>query len=113
MITVLPGILTDEGIKPTFVTVLSVTAVTFAAGAFAALCRNAFDAVSKAGKLTQSSMPIMCTLLVSTGSACSAGVFRPLMLFLSGTVISVIEKTALPLTAAGGIVCIADSIASG
>lgn len=113
MITALPAILSDEGIKPVLGMALSLASVSLTAGAYAALLRRAYSAVASAAKLTQSSMPIMCTLLVSIGSSASAGIFRPLMVFLSGTVIAVIEKAAIPLCAAGGVILIADAVTRG
>ena len=113
MLTALSGVVGDKGIKPILSFALSCTAAALAAGAFASLAGTAYDAVREAGKLTECAAPVMSALLVSMGSASSAGSFRPLMAFLSGTVVSLVEKAALPVVIAGGVFSIADAITDG
>ena len=102
-LTMLPALITDEGIKPVLSLALSLTAVMLSASAFTALCGRTFAAVKRASEFTESSIPVMCGLLLSMGSTATAGVLRPLMLFLSGTVIGLIERVALPVCAACGV----------
>lgn len=113
LITALSGVIADDGIKPVLSLILCGTAVTLTVGAFTSLCRTAADAVSASGKLTQSTMPIMSALLAAMGSTASEGAFRPLMAFLSGTVVLLIEKLVLPIILAGGILGTVDALADG
>ncbi|MBR0135946.1 MAG: stage III sporulation protein AE, partial [Clostridia bacterium] len=83
------------------------------AGMLASLCGIASAAVKSIGDLVAATMPIISALLVSIGAPASAGVFRPLMTFLSGTVVITICGAVLPLTLACGITAVADSLTEG
>lgn len=109
LMTALSGIAGDNE-RPVLSLALSVTAITLASGVLALLCGTASDAVSSTGELTERAMPILTALLVSLGSAASAGIFRPLMLFLSGTVVKTIETFVLPLVLALGVLKIIDAV---
>lgn len=108
-VTLLPALIRDEELKPVLALALGSVAASLCAGAFSALCGRTFATVGRAAKLTQGTMPVMCGMLTLMGSASTAGVMRPLMLFLSGTVLVMIESLALPLSAAGGVLAVANS----
>lgn len=111
LITSLSGIVSDEEIGKTLGMMLCAAAVTSITGLLASLLTTAREAVVKTGQLSEKTMPIMSALMVSIGAENTAGVFTPQFVFLSGTVIKVIEKAVLPLAAARGVVSAADAIA--
>lgn len=113
LVTCLAGLISDEGMKQLVSTLLLTASVTLAAGMYLDLAKTAADSVRQAGGLAQKAAPVMSTLLVSLGAESSAGLFRPLMVFLSQTVIAVIEKAELPLVLAGGIFTIVDALTDG
>lgn len=113
MMTALSGVIADEGIRPVLGFILCGTAVTLTAGVFAALGKTASEAVAAAGELTERTLPIMSALLVSLGAVSSAGIFRPLMLFLSGTVIFIVQGLILPAVLMGGVLSVIDALTEG
>ena len=113
LLTALPALLPTEGVRPVLGLALMVPAVCIAASAFAALIKTASSAVGEAGEFTRRSLPVMTALLTAVGSTSSEGLFRPLMSFLAGTVITAIERLVMPLCAACGVLRIADSVAGG
>ncbi|MBQ3849406.1 MAG: stage III sporulation protein AE [Clostridia bacterium] len=113
MLTALSGIISIDGIRHSLAFILCGTAVTLTAGVFASLCGIAKNAVEVTGELTERTMPIMSAMLVSLGANASAGIFRPLLTFLSGTVVGVIDRAVMPLVLAGGVLCIVDSLTDG
>ncbi|MBO4848759.1 MAG: stage III sporulation protein AE [Clostridia bacterium] len=113
LLTALTGLVADDGIRPLLGTILCGAAVTMTASVFASLCGAASDAVASAGRLAESSIPIMSALLISLGSVSAAGMFRPLMLFLSGTVIFLVRNCVLPAALFGGVLCIVDALTDG
>lgn len=113
LMTALPGILGGEGAADAASLVLCISAVTLSSGMLASLCTVASEAVSAVADFTQSTVPIMSALLVSSGASASAGIFRPLMVFLSETVLLVIERAVIPLVLAGGVLSLLDALTGG
>lgn len=109
LVTALPALLTDEGIKPVFASALCTVSAAMCAGAFASLLRTAYSAVGEEAKLIEASAPIMSAMLVSLGQTATLSVFRPLTVFLIGAVVRAVELAALPLSAACGALSMVDS----
>lgn len=119
-VLVLAGLLTalasgvpDEGIKGALTLALLAVCAGAALDRFISLARTASETVSMTNEFAQSTLPIVSTLLTVTGAEAAQGLFRPLMSFLSGTVIAVISRAALPLSCACGMLRAADPIAGG
>jgi stage III sporulation protein AE len=110
LVTVIPAVIADDGIKPVFALALCTVSVSLCAGVFASLGRIAYGTVSGAAKLIEASAPILSALLLALGQTASLSFLRPLMLFLSGTVVGIVEKAALPIACAGGVIVIVDSL---
>lgn len=110
LLTALSGIVADEGISRALGTVLCLTAVASVAGMLSSLAATAYSAVRETARLTEKTAPVMSALMVSLGSKTTAGVFTPEFVFLSGSVVSIIEKAALPLSAAHGVAAAAQAV---
>lgn len=117
-VLVLAGLLTtmasgvpDEGIKGTLTLALLAVCAGAALERFISLAHTAFEAVSMTSDFAESTLPVVSTLLTLTGADAAQGLFHPLMSFLSGTVIAVISRAALPLSCACGMLRAADPIA--
>lgn len=113
LVTSLAGLVSDEGMKQLVSTLLLTASVTLTAGMYLGFAKTAAGAVRESARLAERAAPVMSTLLVSLGAESSAGLFRPMMVFLSETVITVIEKAELPLVLAGGIFAIVDALTDG
>lgn len=109
-VTALPALIPDDGIKPVLGLALCLTAAALSVGAFSALCGRTYAAVKRAEKLTEYSVPVISGMLAAMGSPASAGVMKPLMVFLSGTVLGSIESFALPVSAVCGVLAAANCI---
>ncbi|MBR6007298.1 MAG: stage III sporulation protein AE [Clostridia bacterium] len=113
LVTSLAGLVEDKGMKQLVSTLLLTASVSLTAGLFTGMARTAADSIGRVGELSERAAPVMSTLLVSLGAQSSAGLFRPLMVFLSETVIVVINRAELPLVLAGGVLAIADAVTDG
>ncbi|MBR3383391.1 MAG: hypothetical protein IKG85_10210 [Clostridia bacterium] len=113
LLTALAGMLGNGGTKPVLSLMLCALPMTMTAAAAASLAEGAFGAVAAARDIAEGSIPIMGTLLVSSGAGASAGVFRPLMGFLAGTVLSAVGSAALPMALAAGLTGLVDPLTEG
>ncbi|MCR5809626.1 MAG: stage III sporulation protein AE [Clostridiales bacterium] len=113
LLTALSGIVGDEGIRPLLGTLLCTAALTLSAAVLASLSKTTWDAVGAAGRFAEKVTPVMSALLVSLGAPSAAGIFRPLMVFLTGTVTVLVERAVLPIALACGAVGIADALTDG
>lgn len=113
LVTSFAGLVSDEGMKRLLSTLLLTAAVTLTAGMYLDFAKTAADSVGEAERIAEKAAPVMSALLVSLGAESSAGLFRPLMVFLSDSVIAVIEKAELPLVLAGGVFAIVDALTDG
>ena len=110
LMTALAGLLPDDGVRRTASVILSLTAISLIAGAYASLLKTAKDAVKSMGEFTERSLPVMTTAMAALGSESSIAAMSPLMIFLSGTVVSVFERILLPTSLAAGVISIIDSV---
>ncbi len=110
LLTSLSGIVSDEGLSRTLGMMLGITALVSVTGLLASLAGTAHGAVSETARLSEKTTPLMSTLMVSLGAETSAGVLAPQFAFLSGTVVMIVEKVLLPLTAAQGVIAAADAV---
>ena len=110
MLTALAGCVSGKGERSVLSFALSFAVISLSAALFASLYASAGETVKKTAELSEIAMPVMTTLLISSGSASSAGIFRPLMVFLSGTVIKVISSVVMPLVLAGGVLGLVDPL---
>lgn len=113
LLTGLAGVVSDEGIKPALSAALCISAVTLTTGVLVTLLKTACQAVAEESRLMQSSLPIMSGLLAAIGSGAAEGAFSPLVTFLSGTVVLIIERAVLPVVMAGGVLSVADVLTEG
>lgn len=113
LVTSFAGLVSDEGMKRLLSTLLLTATVTLTAGMYLDFAKTAADSVGEAERIAEKAAPVMSALLVSLGAESSAGLFRPLMVFLSDSVIAVIEKAELPLVLAGGVFAIVDALTDG
>ncbi len=113
MLTALPGILGDKKTGRLASFVLCTSAVTLTAGMFGALCKTALEAVENVGSFAKNTAPIMSTLLTFTGSSASNAAFGPLIVFLSETVLIVLESIVLPIVLCGGVLSMIDAVTEG
>lgn len=113
LVTCFSGLVGEDGMRPVLGLLLCTASITLTASVFASLCGAAHSAVSGAAGLAERVAPVMSALLVSLGAPSTAGIFRPLMVFLTGTVIKLIEKAAFPLVAACGVIGVADALTDG
>lgn len=110
IITGFSGVISDGSIKPVLSTCLCIMTVLLVTTAFASLTAEAFTAINKAAAFTQAVLPVMSGLLAAIGATASAGMFRPLMLFLSTTVISFIDSIVMPPIIAAGVLNVIDGL---
>lgn len=110
LMTCLAGVLPDKGMRKTLALCLGAAPVLLTASAFTALCSEAFACMESFSGFTRAALPVMTTLLSAVGATASAGAMRPLMLFLSGTVVMLLRSVIMPLIFAAAAVGVADSL---
>lgn len=108
LLTALAGAAADGDVKNTLASVLSFGAVAAITAEFADLSANAFDTVNKISDLSDKTAPVMSILMISSGSQASAGLFRPMLVFLSQTVFYAVSRVIMPMVLASAILSIAD-----
>ncbi len=110
LITGLAEVMPRGGARKFASLLLSAAAAALTASAFSSLCASASASVGRTAGFTEAALPVMTLLLSAVGANASSGALRPLMLFLSGSVVPLIQRLVLPLILAGGIVGILDGL---
>lgn len=100
----------DAGLKELLSLILCAMTVSAAAAYFLGLVQEAQGALARVSAFSQSAIPVLSTMLAATGRVASAGMMRPLMAFLSGSVIGFFEGVVLPAITAAGLFSIVGSL---
>ncbi|MBQ9988685.1 MAG: stage III sporulation protein AE [Clostridia bacterium] len=78
------------------------------------LLKNAFsigiDAIISMTGILESMFPVMLTTLTALGASATAGVFKPAMTFLAGSIVTMIKRITMPAILAGGVLTLADHL---
>ena len=113
LVTGLAGILPGKSMRPALGFALSSASVLAVASAFTALCAEAAKSIHSTAEFAEKALPVMSVLLASVGASTSAGIFRPFMLFMSGSMSMLMERVVLPLILSAGIVGVIDGLGDG
>ena len=85
-------------------------AIGFAVHSLSGVFAIGVEAISEMTGLMQSIFPVMLTLLTAIGSSISAGIFKPAMTLLTGTIITLVQKVSLPAILVSGLLTIVQHI---
>ncbi len=114
LLTGVIGLLFDgeQGLREILSFVCASMAVSAGAAFFLHLIAEAKDTLMRISGFSAQTVPVLSTMLSATGSVASAGMMRPLMAFLSGSMIAFFTDFVLPVIAAAGLLTIAGSLSA-
>lgn len=113
LLTSLSGVAARGRTKELLSFLLCGTALTATAAMLSSLAGRAATAVENAGDIASKSAPILTALLISSGSGAEASALRPLMGFLTETVIIAVQRLLLPAALASGVLALLDPLTPG
>lgn len=102
----------EQGLKELLSLICCGMAVSASATFFLHLSERAGETLKQISDFAQQAVPVLSAMLTATGNVASAGMLRPLMAFLSSSVILFFTDFILPAVTAAGLLCIAGSLSS-
>ena len=109
LVSALACFVSDEGVKRVLSVILGLTAVTTVLSMLLSLTGTAVKAIDETCDFAEKTTPVMSALMISAGASASLGIFRPLFLFLSGTVAKIVNGIVMPIVVAHGALTAADA----
>lgn len=102
------GLRLSGGVSATAQLILSAAVGCFVLARVWMLIIECKDSINGIGTLMELVQPILIAVLMLFGSTQSAAVMQPMSAVLSGSIISILVKTVLPLAVIGGVVGVVD-----
>ena len=106
LLTLFSETVSDEGVKHVLSVILGLSSAALCIGSLSVLFNNVYSVINETAELAQRTVPVVSALMIASGSE----LFSPILLFLSGTVISLIKGIIMPLIIAEGAVSAAGAL---
>ncbi len=100
----------ERGLREILALICAGMAISAAAAFFLRLIAEAQRTIEQIAAFALQAVPVLSTMLTAAGNVASAGMLRPLMVFLSGSVIVFFTDFVLPAITAAGLLAIAGSL---
>lgn len=100
----------DSGTKQVLMLIISGVSILALVAYFTSIAAEAVNTVSRIGNFCTLAAPVLLGLMTALGCAGTVKVMSPMLVFLSNSILVLLEKIVLPLLIAGGVIAAVNAL---